>query len=160
MAAARAGQGPVPVTTASVMQKSMPIEISVIGSAEPFSTVAIRAQTTGQLTSVNFTEGDDVTKGQVLFTLDRRPLEAALQQAQANLERDLAQAANAAREAKRYQDLAERGIATARAGRHLATRRWPRSTPRSTPTAPRSRTRRSSCSTRRSPRRSPAAPAR
>ena len=102
----------VPVTVGSVVQKSMPIEISVIGAAEPFSSVAIRAQTTGQLTRVNFTEGDDVTEGQVLFALDRRPLESALQQAQANFDRDVAQAANAAAQAKRYQDLAERGIAT------------------------------------------------
>src|SRR6185503_20070526 len=48
----------------------------------------------------------------VLFTLDRRPLEAALKQAEANLERDLAQAANAGAQAKRYEDLADRGIAT------------------------------------------------
>jgi multidrug efflux system membrane fusion protein len=61
--------------------------------------------------SVNFREGDDVKQGQVLFTLDRRPLEAALQQAQANLERDMAQAANAAVQSKRFQDLVERGIA-------------------------------------------------
>jgi multidrug efflux system membrane fusion protein len=90
----------------------MPIEIRVIGSAEAYSTVAVRAQITGQLTSVKFTEGDDVTQGQILFALDRRPLEAALQQAEANLERDVAQAANAQANAKRYQDLAERGIAT------------------------------------------------
>jgi multidrug efflux system membrane fusion protein len=108
----RAGGAAVPVTIAAVVQKSMPIEISVIGAAEAFSSVAIRAQTTGQLTSVNFTEGDEVKAGQVLFTLDRRPLEAAVQQAQANLDRDLAQAANAAAQAKRYADLAERGIAT------------------------------------------------
>jgi membrane fusion protein, multidrug efflux system len=105
-------QGPVPVTVGSVIQKSMPIETRVIGTAEAYSTVAVRAQTTGQLMSVNFTEGDDVRKGQVLFSLDRRPLEAALQQAEANLQRDLAQAANAESQAKRYQDLAERGIAT------------------------------------------------
>jgi multidrug efflux system membrane fusion protein len=102
----------VPVAVASVVQKSMPIEIRVIGSAEAYSTVAVHAQVTGQLTSVSFKEGDDVQQGQVLFSLDRRPLEAALQQAQANLERDLAQAANAESQAKRYQDLAERGIAT------------------------------------------------
>jgi multidrug efflux system membrane fusion protein len=102
----------VPVTVASVVQKPMPIEIRVIGTAEAYSSVAVRAQITGQLTSVNFREGDDVRQGQVLFSLDRRPLEAALQQAQANLERDLAQAANAASQAKRYQDLADRGIAT------------------------------------------------
>jgi membrane fusion protein, multidrug efflux system len=107
-----AGGPAVPVAVGTVIRKAMPIEISVIGAAEPFSSVAIRAQTTGQLTSVNFTEGDDVMAGQVLFTLDRRPLEAALQQAQANLERDMAQAANAAQQAKRYDELAQRGIAT------------------------------------------------
>jgi multidrug efflux system membrane fusion protein len=106
------GGAAVPVTIGPVVQKSMPIEISVIGAAEPFSTVAIRAQTTGQLTGVNFTEGDDVMEGQVLFTLDRRPLESALQQAQANLDRDIAEAANAAAQAKRYQDLADRGVAS------------------------------------------------
>src|SRR5688572_25720190 len=57
--------GAVPVAVGTVIQKAMPIEITVIGAAEPFSTVAIRAQTTGQLTSVNFTEGDDVLAGQV-----------------------------------------------------------------------------------------------
>jgi multidrug efflux system membrane fusion protein len=107
-----AQNAPVPVATAVVMRKPMPIDISVIGTAEPFSTVSVRAQITGELTSVNFKEGDDVRKGQVLFTLDRRPLEGALLQAQANLDRDLAQAANAKSQAQRYQDLADRGIAT------------------------------------------------
>jgi multidrug efflux system membrane fusion protein len=106
------GQGPVPVTTASVMQKSMPVELSVIGSAEPVNTVAIRSQTTGQLTAVNFTEGDEVSKGQLLFSIDRRPLEAAVEQAKANLARDEAQATNAATISKRFQDLVDRGIAT------------------------------------------------
>jgi multidrug efflux system membrane fusion protein len=108
----RGGGAPVPVTTAPVVQKEMPIEISVIGTAEPFSNVSIRSQITGQLERVNFTEGDDVQQGQVLFTLDRRPLELALREAQANLERDSARAENAALMAKRYEDLAKRGIAT------------------------------------------------
>ena len=107
-----AGGAAIPVAVGTVVQKSMPIEISVIGAAEAFSSVAIRAQTTGQLNTVSFTEGDDVMAGQVLFTLDRRPMEAALQQAQANLDRDVAQAANAAQQAKRYDELAARGIAT------------------------------------------------
>jgi len=107
-----AGGPAVPVAVGTVVQKSMPIEITVIGAAEAFSSVAIRAQTTGQLNTVSFTEGDDVMAGQVLFTLDRRPMEAALQQAQANLDRDVAQAANAAQQAKRYDELAARGIAT------------------------------------------------
>jgi multidrug efflux system membrane fusion protein len=102
----------VPITVAQVVQKPMPLDLRVIGTAEAFSTVAVRAQITGELTSVTFKEGDDVKKGQVLFTLDRRPLEAALQQAQANLARDAATAANAKAQAARYQDLAERGIAT------------------------------------------------
>jgi len=107
-----AAAGPVPVTVATVERKSMPIEIRVIGTAEAYSTVSVHAQITGQLTEVKFKEGDDVTKGQELFVLDRRPLETALQQAEANLQRDIAQAANAEAQAKRYQDLAERGIAT------------------------------------------------
>jgi len=107
----RGGGSPaVPVTTASVVQKAMPIEITVIGSAEPYSTVAIRSQITGQLTAVNFKEGDIVQKGQVLFELDRRPLEAALEQSQANLQRDMAQAANAEVQATRFQQLVDRGI--------------------------------------------------
>ena len=107
-----AGGAGIPVAVGTVIKKAMPIEITVIGAAEPLTSVAIRAQTTGQLTSVNFTEGDEVTAGQTLFTLDRRPLEAALLQAQANLDRDMAQAANAVQQAKRYDDLAQRGIAT------------------------------------------------
>jgi multidrug efflux system membrane fusion protein len=103
--------GAVPVTVAPVITKPMPIEISVIGTAEAFSNVAIRSQITGQLEKVNFTEGDDVQQGQVLFTLDRRPLELALREAQANLERDSARAENAALMTKRYEDLAKRGIA-------------------------------------------------
>jgi multidrug efflux system membrane fusion protein len=108
----RGGDQTVPVTVATVVQKSMPIEIRVIGSVEAYSVVSVHAQITGQLTAVNFKEGDDVSKEQVLFTLDRRPLEAALMAAQANLQRDIAQAANAKIIAQRYSDLAGRGIAT------------------------------------------------
>src|SRR5436189_4861103 len=72
-ARAAAGDDAVLVTVASVVQKTMPLEIRVIGTAEAESTVAVHAQITGALTSVNFTEGDEVTEGEVLFTLDRRP---------------------------------------------------------------------------------------
>jgi membrane fusion protein, multidrug efflux system len=106
------GGAAVPVTTALVVEKAVPLELIVIGSVEPLSTVSVRAQITGSLNSVGFREGEDVRKGQVLFTLDRRPLEAALEQAKANLQKDTAQAANAKSQAQRYQDLAERGIAT------------------------------------------------
>src|SRR5262252_3310496 len=106
------GEATVPVTVATVVQKSMPIEIRVIGSVEAYSVVSVHAQVTGQLTGVNFKEGDDVAKDQVLFALDRRPLEATLMQTQANLQRDIAQAANAKVVAQRYADLAKQGIAT------------------------------------------------
>jgi len=100
----------VPVTATAAVSKDMPLEVSVIGAVEAYSTVTVRAQITGELTSVNFQQGDDVEAGQELFTLDRRPLEAALQQATANLERDLAQAANARAILERSEQLVLRGI--------------------------------------------------
>ena len=107
------GQGAaVPVTVATAVRKSMPITIQGIGTVIAASTVSVRAQITGEMTSVNFKEGEDVEQGQVLVTLDKRPLEAALELAKANLDRDLAQAANARAQARRYDDLANRGIAT------------------------------------------------
>jgi membrane fusion protein, multidrug efflux system len=105
-------QAAVPVTVDRVIQKDMPLDVGVVGAVEAFSTVAVRAQVTGELTKVNFTQGEDVKAGQVLFTLDYRPLEAALHQAEANLERDTAQSANAQVIAQRMEDLVERGVGT------------------------------------------------
>src|SRR5262249_50626875 len=96
----------------SVVEKTVPITASAVGTAEAYSTVSVHAQVTGELISVNFRDGEDVSKGQVLFTLDRRPFEAAVNQARANLQRDLAQAANAKAQTDRYKGLLERGIAT------------------------------------------------
>jgi multidrug efflux system membrane fusion protein len=104
--------GAVPVLIAKVVEKPMPLEIGVIGSVEAYSTVAVRSQITGLLTSVNFKEGEDVQQGQVLFVLDRRPLEGTLAQAQANLTKDLAQAANARQQLQRFEDLAKSGLTT------------------------------------------------
>jgi membrane fusion protein, multidrug efflux system len=105
-------QPAVPVTVDRVIQKEMPLDVTVVGSVEAYATVAVRAQVTGELKSVNFRQGDDVQAGQVLFTLDHRPLEAALNQAEANLQRDSAQAANAKVIAQRMEDLVERGVGT------------------------------------------------
>jgi multidrug efflux system membrane fusion protein len=102
----------VPVTVATVAQKSVPIEITGIGTVIAATTVAVRAQITGEMTSVHFKEGEEVQQGDLLVRLDRRPLEAALQQAEATLARDTAQANNARAQAARYRDLQERGIAT------------------------------------------------
>ena len=70
----------------------------------------IRAQVTGQLSDIHFAEGQEVSKGQPLFTLDPRPFEAALQQAQAVLARDTATAKNATAQQARYEDLFKRGL--------------------------------------------------
>jgi multidrug efflux system membrane fusion protein len=103
---------PVPVTVATVEQKSIPIEIQGIGTVIAASTVSVRSQITAEMISVHFKEGEDVKEGQVLVTLDKRPFEAALQQAEATLQRDIAQANNAKASAARYRDLQNRGIAT------------------------------------------------
>jgi multidrug efflux system membrane fusion protein len=99
---------PVPVTVATVERRTVPFELPATGTVEPLQTVAVQAQVSGQLRRIAFTEGDDVRRGQVLFELDSRPYRAAFDQAVAILERDRAQAANAAQEAERYGSLVEK----------------------------------------------------
>jgi membrane fusion protein, multidrug efflux system len=121
----RGGEGgPVPVVVAQVSQRDVPINVDVIGNVEAYSTITVKAQVGGELTKVSFREGDFVKKGDLLFTIDSRPFEAQLSQAQANLARDtaaLSQAeANLARDtanekyardqAARYQKLFEQGV--------------------------------------------------
>src|SRR5207249_2089455 len=62
--------GPVPVVVAKVTPKNVPIELQVVGNVEPYSTVSIRPQVSGQLTSVAIQDGDFVKKGAPLFTID------------------------------------------------------------------------------------------
>jgi len=102
----------VPVTVAPVEQKDVPIQIRAIGTVQPLTNVAVRALAGGQLEKVWFKEGDDVRKGALLFTIDPRPYDAALQQAAANLQRDEAQLRNAEAQAKRYGDLVKKDYVT------------------------------------------------
>jgi multidrug efflux system membrane fusion protein len=116
--------GPVPVVVATVSQRDVPINVDVIGNVEAYSTITVKAQVGGELTKVSFHEGDSVKKGDLLFTIDARPFEAQLSQAQANLARDtaaLSQAqANLARDianekyaqdqTKRYRGLFDQGV--------------------------------------------------
>jgi multidrug efflux system membrane fusion protein len=106
----RGGGGPVPVVTARAEAKSVPVNIPAVGTVEPLTTVQVRGQVTGQLSEVHFREGQDVKKGQLLFTIDARPFQAALQQAEAVLARDTATAKNAAQQKERYEDLYKRGL--------------------------------------------------
>src|SRR5262245_50200136 len=89
------GDAAVPVSTARAAEKPMPLDVTTVGTAEPYSTVEIRSQVTGQLLTVEFAEGADVQKGQLLFTIDSRPFEVALRQAEATRDKDTAAAANA-----------------------------------------------------------------
>jgi multidrug efflux system membrane fusion protein len=128
----------VPVGVAVVEQKAVPVQIQAIGTVEAFTVVSVKAQVGGELQRVHFKEGQDVKKGELLFTIDPRPFEAALAQAQANLAkdtglvaqaraqlardrakvaqtqaalaRDKAQAKNAEVESARYQELLKRGL--------------------------------------------------
>lgn len=95
----------VPVRVATAVRKAVPVQIRAIGTVQAYSTVSIKSQINGQLTTLHFREGQDVRKGELLFTIDPRPLEAALQQAQATVARDLAQARQA--EANAARDLAQ-----------------------------------------------------
>jgi multidrug efflux system membrane fusion protein len=106
----RGGGGPVPVVTAKAQAKSVPVNIPAVGTVEPLTTVQVRAQVTGQLSAVHFSEGQDVKKGQLLFTIDPRPFQTALLQAEAVLARDTATARNAAQQKERYEDLFKRGL--------------------------------------------------
>jgi multidrug efflux system membrane fusion protein len=106
------GRPPVPVTTAAVNQKSVPLEIKAIGNVEAYNTVSIKAQVNGAISRVHFTEGQDVAMGALLFTIDPRPFDAALKQAEAALARDRAQARFAAEQVRRYGELLKEGIVT------------------------------------------------
>ncbi len=95
----------VPVSVAKVARKTVPVRVHAIGNVEPHTTVAIKARIDGQIVAVHFKEGDEVRAGQVLFEIDRRPFEAQLAQAQANLAKDRALLDRANEQEKRYQDL-------------------------------------------------------
>ena len=110
-AAAERGAQPVAVRTAVVETRDMPVRVGVIGTVEPLATVAVKSRIDGLIIEVGFAEGDQVSAGQVLFRLDDRAARAQLAQAEANLLRDQAQAADAARILARNEALAERGFA-------------------------------------------------
>jgi len=100
----------VPVVAATVEQKNIPQQLRAIGVVEPYSTVAVKTQVTGELTGVFFKEGQDVRKRQLLFTLDKRPLEAELKKAEGTLAKDQAQAEHARVQQRRYEALLNAGV--------------------------------------------------
>ncbi len=99
-----------PVSVATVVQKDVPVLLKAIGNVEPYNSVEVKSQVGGQLMRVHFVEGQDVQKGTPLFTVDPRPYETALKQAEANLAKDTAQMENARLEARRNEEMAAQGI--------------------------------------------------
>jgi membrane fusion protein, multidrug efflux system len=100
----------VPVTVATAGTKNIPVRLHAIGTVEAYSTVTVKSQVDGIIQQVHFREGQDVKAGDLLFSIDPRPFQAQLDQAQANLARDAAQAKNAQAQAARYASLYQSGI--------------------------------------------------
>lgn len=93
------------VGTAKVEAADMPETVAAIGTVTPVVTATVRPQLSGNVFTINFTEGQVVRQGQLLAQIDPRPYRLALAQAQANLDRDLAQLNLARVTLRRYQTL-------------------------------------------------------
>jgi multidrug efflux system membrane fusion protein len=98
------------VTTAAALQKPMALNLRVVGNVEASSTVDIGSKVSGQLSRVGFAEGQEVAAGDVLFEIDPTPFKVAVEQAEAALARDTAQAKGAAMQLARSDDLLSRGL--------------------------------------------------
>ena len=95
----------VPVTAATVTARDVPIVTHVLGTVLPIETINVQARVNGQIMQAFFTQGQAVKKGDPLFLIDPRPYQAALDQAQAQLEHDQAVLAEARTDHARYQTL-------------------------------------------------------
>jgi membrane fusion protein, multidrug efflux system len=100
----------VPVLAAKAEEKTVANALHAIGRVEAYSTVNVKSMVGGQITEVHFKQGDEVKQGDLLFTIDPRPYEAALLQAEATLKRDAALAVRADADEKRYAYLAKQGV--------------------------------------------------
>ena len=102
-----------PVTVAVAEQAAVPVEMSAIGNAQAYRTVQVKSMVDGQIQRVLFKQGDDVRAGQLLFQLDKRPFQAALDQAAGKLAQDEATAANSRAQAARDDALLKAGVLAA-----------------------------------------------
>lgn len=103
---------PVPVVAVAAAPRPMPIRVEAVGNVQAVAMVAVRPRVEGEVLDVHIVEGQEVTQGQVLFTLDARTAEANKRQAEANLARDKASLDRAQADLARYQELLKAGTAT------------------------------------------------
>src|SRR5262249_12984475 len=109
---AASGGPTVPVLVAQAAKQDVPVEIQGVGTVQAYSVASIRSQITDNIHKVHFREGQDVKEVDLLFTLDPRSFEAALNQAEANLNRDQAQLVNARLSFERTSNLFASKIAS------------------------------------------------
>jgi multidrug efflux system membrane fusion protein len=108
------GGPPAPAVTVAVAgQRQIPNEISAIGNVQAYRSVQVKSMVDGQIDKVLLHQGDDVKAGQLLFQLDKRPFQAALDQSQAKLAQDEATSANSQAQAQRATTLLQQGILAA-----------------------------------------------
>lgn len=106
----QAANRPTPVTVTPVVAKTMPIYLTALGTVTAYNTVTIKSRVDGQLLTVPVREGQQVRQGQVLATIDAKPYNAVVAQAEGQLTKDQATAANANAEAARYTALLNAGV--------------------------------------------------
>lgn len=112
VAAPMASDPPVPVAADAVLAQDVPIYLTGIGTVQAFNTVTIRTRVDGQIDKIAFVEGQDVKAGDLLAQIDPRPLQAQLEEAQAQKTSHEAQLADAKIDLQRFSNLAQRGAAT------------------------------------------------
>jgi RND family efflux transporter MFP subunit len=106
-AVAQAPQGPRPVSVeiATAVKKNMPVLLEGMGNVSTIASVAVKSRLDNEITGVHFADGAKVNKGDLLFTLDTRAIEAQMRQVEGNIARDQAQLDGAARDVRRYTEL-------------------------------------------------------
>ena len=104
--------GPISVRVISPKRQPMPVLIDAVGTVESQHSVTIYPQISGVLTAVRFKEGDYVKQGQVLFEIDPRPMQAAVEQSRAAVRRDEAQLAQARAQEERLRSLVDKDYIT------------------------------------------------
>ena len=109
-ASSAAANRTIPVLTAEVVQKDVPVVLEGLGSVAAFYTVTVKTQVDGRIDRVQFTEGQAVKKGDVLVQIDPRPFAIQLETAQAKLVQDVANEKNAKLNADRYKTLSQQNL--------------------------------------------------